>query len=146
MKKTTIYSNRYQRIKSVLLLTCAALMTSGVVASQAQPVIANADFEEQIPGSNRPADWTDVGSKAFGMNNNGGRLNLALPNAPRTISPNTYRGVAQDVDLSGVPTIIFDAGSSTAAPDLVKIVVLVDGQEPTPTRRSTSRDIPAFIP
>ena len=115
---------------SALLFTTVAMMTTGAVNSQAAPVIVNPDFEETIPGTNKPKGWTDIiGDNVMAMNNNGGTLNLTLPNANRTLAPTSVRGASQNLDLTGVHYIVFDAGSAIAAPTWVRFVVRIDGNE-----------------
>ena len=113
---------------SALLATTIAMLTAGVVNCQAASVIRNANFEETIPGTNKPKDWTDiVGDNVMAMNNNGGTLNLTLPNAFRTLKPTSVRGASQNVDFTGLHYLVFDAGSSVAAPNWVRFVVRIDG-------------------
>lgn len=114
---------------SALLFTTMTMLTAGVANGQSDPVIANADFEATIPATNKPKDWTDVGGLTLALNNDGGRLNLNLPNAFRTLGPSTFRAAEQAVDLTGVQSIIFDAGAAVAAPSWVRAVVRIDGNE-----------------
>jgi hypothetical protein len=129
MKQLLSSKNWRGGMLSALLFTTVALLTAGAINCQADPVIANADFEETIPGTNKPADWTDTGGNTLAMNNDGGTLNLSLPNASRTLGPTTFRGAAQNVDLTSVHYIVFDAGSANAAPNWVRFVVRIDGNE-----------------
>lgn len=112
-----------------MLFTGVALIMGGVTAVQADDVIANADFSDQIPGTNKPEDWSDIGGNVLAMNGSSARLNLSLPNAARTLSPTTFRGVRQTVDLTGVQSIVFDARALSAAPDWVEIAVRIGSTE-----------------
>lgn len=124
----TLSSNYWRGgMMSALLFTTVAMLTAGAVNGQADPVIDNADFEETIPGTNKPADWSDVGSNALALNNDGGRLNLNLPNAARTLGPTTFRAAEQSVDLTGVQYLTFDAGATISAPNWVRATVRIDG-------------------
>ena len=130
MKKTFNCINWRGGIRTALLFTAVAVLTVGTVNSSAATVILNPDFEETIPGTNKPKDWTDiVGDNVMAMNNNGGTLNLTLPNAFRRLWPTSVRGASQKVDLNGVRHIVFDAGSAVAAPPWVRFVVRIDGNE-----------------
>lgn len=130
MKKTFNCINWRGGIRTALLFTAVAVLTVGTVNSSAATVILNPDFEETIPGTNKPKDWTDiVGDNVMAMNNNGGTLNLTLPNAFRRLWPTSVRGASQKVDLNGVRHIVFDAGSAVAAPTWVRFVVRIDGNE-----------------
>lgn len=123
------YSSKNWRggMMSALLLTTVAMLTAGAVHCQADPVIDNADFEETIPGTNKPADWSDVGSNALALNNNGGSLNLSLPNASRTLTAGMFRAAEQAVDLTGIQRISFDVGATISAPGWVRATVRIDG-------------------
>jgi hypothetical protein len=112
---------------SALLFTTLTLWTTGVTHAQADPVIANADFEETIPGTNKPKDWADVGSNALGLNNNGGSLNLSLPSGSRTLTAGMFRAAEQAVDLTGIQRITFDVGATISAPGWVRATVRIDG-------------------
>lgn len=125
MKNSLINRSWRKGMLSALLFTAVAVLT----ARAAGPVIVNADFEDTIPGSNKPAGWTDIGGNTLAMNNDGGTLNLNLPNASRTLTPATFRGAAQNIDLTGVQYLTFDAACSAAAPNFVRAVVRIDGVE-----------------